>query len=53
VNKKLKIVSASGGLVALAWFSRLLNLNPLIFNTSMIIASIIAGYQVAISANNT
>jgi Cd2+/Zn2+-exporting ATPase len=53
VNKKLKIVSASGGLVALAWFSRLLNLNPLIFNTSMIIASIIAGYQVAISAYNT
>jgi len=53
VNKKIKIVSVSGGLIILAWLSRLFSLNPLIFNTAMIIASIIAGYRVAINAYNT
>lgn len=53
MNKKIKIVSVSGGLIILAWLSRLFSLNPLIFNTAMIIASIIAGYRVAINAYNT
>lgn len=53
MKKKLKIVISSGSLVLIAWLSKLLNLNPLIFDISMVIASIIAGYQVAINAYNT
>lgn len=53
MKKKLKIVVISGILIALAWLSNLLNFDPLIFNTAMVAAAIIAGYQVAISAYNT
>lgn len=53
MNKKLKIVSASGSLIVIAWLSKALNLNPLVFNAAMIIAAIIAGYQVAINAYHT
>ncbi|RCW57481.1 cation-translocating P-type ATPase [Halanaerobium sp. ST460_2HS_T2] len=53
MKKKLKIVIISGILIILAWLSNFLNYNPLIFKTAMIIAAVIAGYQVAISAYNT
>jgi len=53
MKKKLKIVIISGILIILAWLSNFLNYNPLIFKTAMVIAAVIAGYQVAISAYNT
>ncbi|MEC9489695.1 MAG: cation-translocating P-type ATPase [Halanaerobiales bacterium] len=53
MKKKLKIVMISGILIAIGWLSNLLNFDPLIFNTSMVAAAIVAGYQVAISAYNT
>jgi Cd2+/Zn2+-exporting ATPase len=53
MKKKLKIVIISGILIAAAWISNLLNYNSLIFNTAMVAAAIVAGYQVAISAYNT
>ena len=53
MKKKLKIVIISGILIAVAWLSNLLNYNPLIFNTAMVAAAIVAGYQVAVSAYNT
>ncbi|RAK06467.1 Cd2+/Zn2+-exporting ATPase [Halanaerobium saccharolyticum] len=53
MKKKLKIVMISGILIAIGWLSNLLNFDPLIFNTAMVAAAIVAGYQVAISAYNT
>lgn len=53
MRKKLKIVITSGILIAAAWLSNLLNFDPLIFNTAMVAAAVVAGYQVAISAYNT
>lgn len=53
MKKKLKIVTIAGILIAIGWLSNLLNFDPLIFNTSMVAAAIIAGYQVAINAYNT
>ncbi len=53
MKKKVKIVISSGSLILIAWLSKLLNFDPLIFDVSMVIASIIAGYQVAVNAYNT
>lgn len=53
MKKKLKIVTISGFLIGVGWLSNLLNFNPLIFNTAMVAAAVVAGYQVAISAYNT
>lgn len=53
MKKKLKIVVISGILIAVGWLSNLLNFDPLIFNTAMVAAAIVSGYQVAISAYNT
>jgi len=53
MRKKLKIVITSGILIAAAWLSNFLNFDPLIFNTAMVAAAVVAGYQVAISAYNT
>jgi Cd2+/Zn2+-exporting ATPase len=53
MKKKLKIVTISGFLIGVGWLSNLLNFNPLIFDTAMVAAAVVAGYQVAISAYNT
>ncbi|SJZ62763.1 heavy metal translocating P-type ATPase [Selenihalanaerobacter shriftii] len=53
MNKKLKVVIISGGLILSAWLTHFLNLNPVFFNIIMILASIVAGYQIAINAFNT
>ncbi|AGB41171.1 copper/silver-translocating P-type ATPase,heavy metal-translocating P-type ATPase, Cd/Co/Hg/Pb/Zn-transporting [Halobacteroides halobius DSM 5150] len=53
MKKKLKITSLAGILIAIGWLAELFNLSPLIFNGVMILASIVAGYQVAINAFNT
>ncbi len=53
MKKKLKIIIISGSLIVTAWATKILNLNPLFFNIGMIIAAIVAGYQVAKNAYNT
>ncbi len=53
MNKKLKITVASGSLILIAWFSNFVNYDPAIFNYSMILATIIAGYEVARKAYYT
>ena len=53
MKKKLKITLISGTLILTAWVLHLLGFNQYYFNYLMIVASVIAGYQVALNAYNT
>ncbi len=53
MKRKLKITLISGTLILIAWLSNVLGFSQYYFDYFMIIAAIIAGYQVAKNAFNT
>src|SRR6056297_2094577 len=53
MKKKLKITLISGGLILTAWILQFSGFNQYYFNYLMIVAAVIAGYQVALNAYNT
>ncbi len=53
MKKKLKITILSGLLILTAWISYWIGLDKYYFDYIMIIAAVIAGYQVALNAFNT
>ena len=53
MKQKTKITIISGALIIIGWSAKLFDFSEIIFNSTMIIASITAGYQVALNAYNT
>ena len=53
MKKKLKITLISGVLILTAWVLHFLGFDQYYFNYLMIVAAVIAGYQVALNAYNT
>jgi Cd2+/Zn2+-exporting ATPase len=53
MKKKLRITLISGILIVVAWLAHWLGLNDNYFNYLMIIAAVVAGYQVALNAYHT
>lgn len=53
MKKKLRITLISGSLILIAWFSSVLGFSHYYFDYFMIIAAVVAGYQVALNAYNT
>ncbi len=53
MKRKTKITFISGSLILIGWLGKLFNLPEIVFNSTMIVASLIAGYQVALNAYNT
>jgi len=53
MKKKLKITLISGVLILTAWVLHFLGFDQYYFNYLMIVAAVIAGYQVALDAYNT
>jgi len=53
MKKKLRITLISGILILIAWLSSVLGFSQYYFDYFMIIAAVVAGYQVALNAYNT
>lgn len=53
MKQKTKITIISGALIIIGWSAKLFNFSEIIFNSTMIITSFVAGYQVALNAYNT
>lgn len=53
MKKKLRITLISGTLILIAWLSSVLGFSQYYFDYFMIIAAVVAGYQVALNAYNT
>ena len=49
-REKLIITSVSGLLIAISWLTGRLGLNPLLTNSLMAVATVVAGYRIAMSA---